>query len=172
MHCITYRTQQEVTGVPQGFDLTEIYDRYGPMLFRLCFIQLKSKEDAEDAVQSVFMKLLSERKSFESDDHLRFWLVRVAINTCKNALKSAFRRKTVGPEALTDLSVTDELHIQILLDLLALPPKHRQVLYLYYYVGYSAAEIGRLLGVKESAVFMRLSRARKQLKLALEEDAS
>ena len=155
--------------MPPGFDIADIYDRHGPMLFRLCFVQLKSKEDAEDVVQTVFMKLLSEQKKFESDDHLRFWLVRVALNTCKNTLNSAFRRKTVGPEALISLSVTDELHIQTLLDLMALPPKYRQVLYLYYYAGYSAAEIGKLLDEKESAVFMRLSRARKQLKLALEE---
>ncbi len=158
--------------MPQGCDLTEIYDRYGPMLFRLCFLRLQSKEDAEDAVQSVFLKLLCEEKSFESDEHLRFWLVRVAINTCHNAEKSAFRRKTVGPEALEDLSVTDEMHVQTLLDLFSLPAKYREVLYLHYYAGYSAAEIARLLKTTEAAVFMRLSRARKQLKLALKEDAS
>ena len=95
--------------------------------------------------------------------------MRVTINACKDLLKSAFRRRTVPLEAALDqAAVQDREHREVLEAVLSLPSKYREVVYLHYYEGYTAAEIGAILRKRENTVYTLLRRAREQLRQKLE----
>jgi len=129
-------------------------------------MHLKNRSDVEDVFQEVFLKYALHEAAFESDVHERAWLVRVAINACKDVLKSFWRRRVSSLED-TDITVSDE-YKEVLDAVLRLkPPKYRNVIYLHYYEGYKAAEIAVILGQKENTIYTWLDRARKQLKTLL-----
>ncbi len=144
--------------------------RYQDMVYRVALHATASPSDGEDAVQEVFLRLYTHRKPFDSDEHLRRWLIRVTVNVCKNMLKQRWRRQVpldaVAEQPAFDRPAEGELYAAVL----SLPEGYRTVLDLYYYEGLSTAEIGKLLGLKQSAVTTRLSRARAILKEKLGED--
>jgi len=131
-------------------------------------VHLKSYTDTEDIFQTVFLKYVLSSASFENEEHEKAWFIRVTINACKDLLKSFFRSRTVSLEEVLpqEAGVTDD-HREVLEAVLALPPKYRNVVYLHYYEGYTAAEIGKLLGKNENTVYTLLSRAKGQLRDAL-----
>ena len=138
---------------------------YSGMITRIAFQHVKNKADAEDVMQEVFFRLLEE-PPFEAEAHLKHWLIRVAIHRSKDRLR-AKKRQNVAP--LTDGYAMREEQTEVFRELQSLPEKDRNILYLFYYEGYSAKEIGDILGTRESAVFMRLTRAREKLRYFLEE---
>lgn len=147
-----------------------IAERYIDVVYRAALSCCHNNADAEDAVQNTFLKLLTADVDFKDDEHIRRWLIRVAVNECKNSLSSFWRRKvsyfdelTHEPEAITD----DERWLMT--EINRLPPKYSAVLHLYYYEGYKCAQIAGLLNISESNVQTRLQRARKLLKSKLEE---
>lgn len=149
--------------------LDEYLDTYGDMVYRAAFSYTKNKMDAEDVAQDVFMKLLETRPAFASAEHEKAWLLRVTINLCKNRLKSFWHTKT---GALDDtLPSQDALGggDEVLQAVLSLPAPQRTAVYLFYYEGYSTAEIASLLGKKEATVRSLLHRARAALKSNLKE---
>lgn len=148
---------------------TRAVEQYGSMVLRLAFQRLKSQADAEDAAQEVFLSLLRER-SFQNEDHLKRWLVRVTIHKCENLRLSAWRRKTapLEGEAWADFPPLEQ---EVMEEVWALKPRDRDVIYLHYYEGYTIAEMADMLGENPNTVSARLSRARKKLKLLLEEGA-
>ena len=102
---------------------------------------------------------------FTDQEHEKAWLLRVAINACKDYLKSFFRRSVVSFEALREMEAEEqEDHREVLAAVLSLPVKYKDVIYLHYYEGYSAAEVGKILGKKENTVYSLLSRGRGMLK--------
>ena len=131
------------------FEINRAVEQYADMVRRICFCHLKNQADTEDVFQNVFLKYMLHDEPFESAGHEKAWFLRITINACKDYLKSFFRRNTV-PEAV-----------------LALPAKYKDAIYLYYYEGYSAAEIGRILGKKENTVYSLLSRGRGMLRARL-----
>lgn len=136
---------------------------------RICFMHLKNRSDVEDIFQEVFLKYTLHEKAFESHDHERAWLLRVAINACRDQNKSFWRRQvsSLADADMTFLTVSDR-NTEILDAVLRLvPPRYRDVIYLYYYEGYKAAEIAEILGQKENTIYTWLTRAREQLKLTL-----
>lgn len=143
---------------------------YADMVFRLAYSYLKNRADAEDVMQEVLLKLYTEQKDFESPDHEKHWLIRVAANECRKLLRSPWRRRT-GPlgeaeeAAVFDRPAQSELFRQVM----ALPPKYRAAVYLYYYEGYSVKETAALLEAKASTVQTWLMRARGQLQIKLKE---
>ncbi len=149
----------------------EAVELYGDMVFRLAYSYLKNRADAEDVMQETLLKLYTERKAFESADHERNWVLRVAANECRKLLRSPWRRR--GRESLDeaeeaaafDRPAQTELFRQVM----ALPPKYRAAVYLYYYEGYSVKEAAGLLGAKASTVQTWLMRARGQLQIKLKE---
>ena len=149
--------------------MDDVFEKYAQHVFKLCFVYTKSKEDAEDLTQITFLKYLKSKPIFESEAHERNWLMKVAVNGCKNFLLTYWQKNTVSIDNLTELSVDDTYSSEILLDVFQLPQKYRTALYLYYYEGYSIAEIAKMQGTKESTIANRLSRARKKLKLEMEE---
>lgn len=141
---------------------------YSDMIRRICLLHLKNHADTEDVFQEVFLKYVLRGAVFESVEHERAWLIRVTVNACKDLLKSLFRRKTVSLEVLSEeaASISSEQHAT-LEAVLALPEKYKDVIYLHYYEGYNAREIGRILKKKENTVYSFLSRGRELLRQEL-----
>ena len=142
--------------------------QYGDMVRRLCLVHLKNPADTEDIFQNVFLKYVLSPVVFESPEHEKAWLIRVTLNACKDLVKSFFRSRTVPLEELLDQPAPlSEEHKEVLEAVLALPPKYRDAVYLHYYEGYTAAEIGKLLGKNTNTVYTLLTRAREQLRKTL-----
>lgn len=142
--------------------------QYGDMVRRLCLVHLKNPADTEDIFQNVFLKYVLSPVVFESPEHEKAWLIRVTINACRDLVKSFFRSRTVPLEELLDQPAPlSEKHREVLEAVLALPPKYRDAVYLHYYEGYTAAEIGKLLGKNTNTVYTLLTRAREQLRETL-----
>lgn len=143
-------------------------ERYGDMVRRLCLVHLKNPADTEDIFQNVFLKYVLSPVVFESPEHEKAWLIRVTINACRDLVKSFFRSRTVPLEELLDQPAPlSEEHREVLEAVLALPRKYRDAVYLHYYEGYTAAEIGKLLGKNTNTVYTLLTRAREQLRKTL-----
>lgn len=143
-------------------------ERYGDMVRRLCLVHLKNPADTEDIFQNVFLKYVLSPVVFESPEHEKAWLIRVTINACRDLVKSFFRSRTVPLEELLDQPAPlSEEHREVLEAVLALPRKYRDAVYLHYYEGYTAAEIGKLLGKNTNTVYTLLNRAREQLRETL-----
>lgn len=150
--------------------VAEIYRRHVEGVYRLCFLYLKKATDAEDAVQSVFLKLMQSGKMLSDHEHEKAWLIVTAKNHCKDMLKSWWKFRRVHMERLPESSYSDnhEQTIEMAEMLLALPSKYKEVLYLYYYEGYSVKDISTMLNRKESTVQTQLFNGRKRLKMSLE----
>jgi RNA polymerase sigma-70 factor (ECF subfamily) len=143
-------------------------DLYADTVRRICMVHLKSYADTEDIFQTVFLKYVLGSDVFENEEHEKAWFIRVTINACKDLLKSFFRSRTVPIEEAipADPGITDE-NREVLEAVLELPPKYRDVVYLHYYEGYSAVEIGKLLGKNVNTVYTLLSRAKGLLRQSL-----
>ncbi|OME86173.1 RNA polymerase subunit sigma-70 [Paenibacillus sp. FSL A5-0031] len=150
-------------------EFSEMYERNIDMVYRLCFILLKNTMDADDAVQSVFLKLFKHNKTFNDREHEKAWLIVTTKNTCKDILKSWWRSRRVDVDVLPEKTYWDnnEQQRDILEKLLRLPEKYRTVLYLYYVEDYSVKEISKLLDRKESTLQTQLSKGRTRLKADL-----
>ena len=144
----------------------QIYERYGPALYRFCLLQMKNAADAEDVLQEVFLKRLYRAPAFDSPEHEKRWLYRVAVNQCRDELRRSRRRELPLEEAVL-LSVPDEER-ELLSHVAALPEKLRTVIHLHYYEGYTVEELAGLLGVSVSGVKMRLMRGREALRREME----
>lgn len=148
-------------------------EQYADTVRRLCMIHLKNYADTEDIFQTVFLKYALSTAAFESQEHERAWLIRVTINACKDLLKSFFRSRTVSiEEILEQPAAPSEEHREVLEAVLSLPVKYREVIYLHYYEGYTAPEIGRILKKNVNTVYSLMKRAREMLRdrLGGEED--
>ena len=141
---------------------------YADTVRRICMVHLKSYADTEDIFQTVFLKYVLSSAAFENEVHEKAWFIRVTINACKDLLKSFFRSHTISIEEVipTDTGVTED-HREVLEAVFALPEKYRDAVYLHYYEGYSAVEIGRLLGKNINTVYTLLTRAKGLLREAL-----
>ena len=146
-------------------------ETYRDRLFAAAFQVCGNAADAEDAAQEALLRYHISEKQFESEQHIRAWLLRVAINCAKNLSRSFFRRNTVPLETYMETLEFDSGESQeIFREVMSLPEKYRLVIHLYYYEDYSVAEIGRILGLTESNVKVRLSRGRQLLKKSLQEE--
>ena len=145
-------------------------ETYRDRLFAAAFQVCGNAADAEDAAQEALLRYHISEKQFESEQHIRAWLLRVAINCAKNVSRSFFRRNTVPLEDYMDsLEFDSGESREIFREVMALPDKYRLVIHLFYYEDYTVVEIGKILGLTESNVKVRLSRGRQLLKKALQE---
>ena len=141
-----------------------LVETYADMIVRISRGYLRRTCDAEDVCQTVFLKYLTEKRVFESPAHEKAWIIRTAINVCKDCLKSAFFRHTVPLEEAAGVSVQPEGEPVLLDALRTLPENYRISLYLYYYEAYSTKEIAAVLGKRENTVSAWLSRGRQRLR--------
>ena len=143
-------------------------DRYADLVRRVCMIHLKNHADTEDIFQTVFLKYVTGTTEFESEEHEKAWFIRVTINACKDLLRSFFRSRTVSLDDLLEQSdQVPEDRREVLEAVLALPDKYRDVVYLHYYEGYTAPEIGTILHKNPNTVYTLLTRARDELRKML-----
>ena len=145
-----------------------ILDKYGNNLYRICLVTLKNEADAEDALQDTLVRYIQKAPRFESGEHQKAWLIRVAVNICRDML----RKRRYHEEELENSPVpeADEQQRSALEALLTLPEKFRTPMTLHYVEGYSVAELAKLLSMTQSAVKMRLSKGRTLLREALENE--
>lgn len=148
-------------------ETNEAIERYGDTVRRLCMLHLKNEADTQDIFQTVFLKYLLHTADFESREHEKAWFIRVTINACRDVLKSVFRRRTVSLEEVRDLPAPEGEGGDVLRAVLSLPRKYREVVYLHYYEGYTAPEIGDILGRNVNTVYTDLTRAREKLRSML-----
>lgn len=154
-----------------------VLDAYSVTIIRLCRTYVKSIHDAEDIAQDTFLELIRRRPEFMDSEHEKAWLMRTAINKCKNHLKSGWVSKTVSlednspseieqegssPEEAADSTVFDAV--------MALPEKYRTVIHLYYYDGYSLQDISEICRMSIATAGTRLARGRALLKKQLGDD--
>jgi RNA polymerase sigma-70 factor (ECF subfamily) len=143
--------------------------QYAPAVYRLAYARTGSRADAEDVMQETFLRLIKFRPSFDSEEHAKAWLLRVASNCANDLFRLPWRRREEpldenlsAPERPEEGSVTQAV--------LSLPARYRIPIHLYYYEGYSVAEIARILGRSEGTVKSRLFRARDLLRNQLREE--
>lgn len=148
---------------------TRLTRRYIDTVFRVALNYLRSPADAEDVTQTVFEKLLREKKVFENEEHIRAWLIRVAVNECKKMLRSPWRRVEPLEDYLTAVAFDNPAHSDLYRAVMELPKKYRMAIYLHYYEGYSTQEIASLLRIPKNTVCSHLKRGRELLKLQLQE---
>lgn len=121
----------------------------------------RCKSDAEDVTQEVFVRLLESSKKFKDGEHLKAWLIRVTINECRTLMRK-YSRETEQSAEIADCAVYDG--DSVLEAVKALPENYRNAIYLHYYEGYTAKEIGKILDAKENTVLSWLSRGRAALR--------
>lgn len=143
--------------------------QYIDTVYRVALNYIKSPTDADDVTQNVFLKLLQERKAFESDDHVKNWLIRVTINECKNYVRSRWWKTESFEDYAATLSFDTREQSELFYTVMALPRKYRLPIYLYYYEGYTTREIGEILKVPKNTVCTHLKRGRELLKKELGE---
>lgn len=142
--------------------------RFAPAIYRLAYARTGSRADAEDVMQEVFLRLVRHRPVFDSEAHARAWLLKVASNCATDLFRLPWRRReepleedVSAPEEPGEGSVTEAV--------LSLPSKYRIPIHLYYYEGYSVAEIADITGKREGTIKSHLSRARALLRDKLKE---
>ena len=139
-------------------------EQYSDMVRRICTIHLKNYHDTQDIFQTVFLKYVLSSVVFENEAHEKAWLIRVTTNACKDLLKSPWRKRTCGLDAVLEVPAPEAADGSLLAAVNALPAHYRAVIYLYYYEGYQAGEIASILGVPTATVHTRLARGRAKLR--------
>ena len=143
--------------------------RYMDTIFRVAYSYLRSQADADDVTQDVLIQLYKTETAFESDDHLKHWLIRVTVNRCKNIFRSPWRKVEDIADYENSLTFDAPEHRELFDAVMALDKRYRLPVLLYYYEGYSQKEIAGLLSLPEETVRTRLFRARGKLKATLTE---
>ncbi len=141
---------------------------YGNNVLRLAYSYLHNMSDAEDVLQDTLIQFIKKQPRFETVNHEKAWVLRVAINISKNKITYNKIRKT---DELSDTLAANETEdLSFVWDAVKLlPSKYREVVHLFYYEGYSTAQIASLLSKKEATVRSLLLRARIKLKEVLKE---
>ena len=151
-------------------NIRRVVEDYSPMLLRLAMTRSLSTADAEDAVQEVFLRLLTQLPRFRDGEHERAWLIRTTIHRASDLRKAASNRTLPLEEAEVVAMPEEAESSPILSAVQALPEKYSTVIHLYYYEGYTIKEIAKLLGLPTPTVGTRLSRGREKLRKLLEEE--
>jgi len=148
---------------------TYLTTKYIDTVFRVALSWMKHPSEAEDITQTVFLKLYREPKPFASENHVKHWLIRVAINECKKTFRNPFRAAEDIADYANTLRFETAEYSELYYAVMDLPQKYRVPLFLYYYEDYSTAEISKLLGIPTPTVATRLHRGRELLKQKLQE---
>ena len=146
-------------------------EKYKDNIFSIAFNVCKNAADADDIVQETLIQYHTSNKQFDSEQHIRAWLIRVAINKAKNINMSFWRRASVPLEDYIDVLAFETPEAKGLFEeVMKLPEKYRIVIHLFYYEDYTIKEIAGILKMSENNVKVRLTRGRKLLKKELQEE--
>ena len=148
----------------------EIYRRHFDMVYRVSFSYLKNQSDTEDATADVFAKLMQKSIAFQNAEHEKAWLIRTTINVCKNYLNHWWHNRA-DIDDYENLQSDDSFHndetLRIVMDL---PARYKDVIYLYYYEGYTSQEVAEILKKPHSTIRNHLREARNKLRGVLENE--
>lgn len=155
-------------------DFREVFEKNKKLVYHICLIHVKNPDDADDIVQEVFIKYIKSEDRFESDEHIRSWLVTVARNACVDKMRYWSRRGHFTDAELNEAiagiyedypdGANDAMY-----DFFKLDETYGMILYLYYIRGYDTNEIADLLEMNVSTVKTRLIRGRDKMKNYLKE---
>ena len=153
-------------------ELERMVNQYQSLLLRVCYVYLRDMESAKDATQETFLKAYKAMTSFRGDCSEKTWLIQIAINTCRSMQRTGWFRhvdRRVTPEDLMQTAVAEyEDNLDIMCDIMRLPPKLKEVIMLYYWQDMTVTEIAQSLGITHSSVSNRLKHAREKLHDMLE----
>lgn len=150
-------------------DFQRIVTEYGDSLLRMCYLYLRDVHLAQDAVQETFLKVHRHYASFRGNASEKTWIIRIAVNVCKNTMRGHWWRHVDIDASLQEIigeepALPDDT---LLIEIMKLPPRYREVILLFYYQEMKIREIAEALGTPESTVAVRLKRARERLRPAL-----
>lgn len=150
-------------------DIARLYEQYGTDVLRVSYFYLGNREQAEDVTQDVFVRLMENRPTLKPGSE-KAWLLKVALNRCRDLWRSAWHKRVLLGSKVLDLipdkdMIDQGLEKQALMQAVnSLPAPEREVFLLFYYQGYSTSETAQILGTAEGTVSSRLSRGRQKLK--------
>lgn len=151
-----------------GEEFTRLAEQHMELVYRVALNCVRCPADADDVTQNVMLRLLRSGPRFESEEHARRWLIRVAVNESKRLLTAPWRSRTASLEAAAyAVHPEDEERRELFQAVMGLSSKYRLPLYLYYYEGYSTEEVAAILNSKLSTVQTWLARGRERLRDAL-----
>lgn len=149
----------------------EVFRKYGDGIFSAAVSVCRNRADADDVVQDTLLRYYSLDKEFESEAHLKAWLLRVAINRAKDLTRSVWRRNQVEwNDSMDELAFEEPEDSRLFEAVMALPEKYRTVIHLFYYESYAVDEIAHILRRPKGTVKSQLNRGRTFLKNMLQED--
>ncbi len=141
---------------------------YSTVVYRAAYSYTRNHADSEDIMQEAFMRLYRAEDSFESDENVKAWLIRVAINISKDYLKSPWIHKRAELDSGITYEGVEDRELDEAMD--KLKPDYRTAVFLRYYMGYSVKETAEILGISETNAKARLKRAREKLKTLLTDE--
>ena len=144
-------------------------EKYFDMVYRLALSQTQDSHRADDVLQDVFVRYINTDKEFESEEHIKAWLIRVTINCSKSTFTNSWFKKTVplSDDIVFEMPEQEEVYFAVA----KLPQKYRAVIHLFYFEDLSVKEISNYLNIKESTVKSQLHRGREMLKEIIERGA-
>lgn len=147
-------------------EFLDIYHRNIKRVYQISMLYLKNITDAEDSTQIVFLKYLKSKKTFNTLEHEEAWFIRVTMNHCKDVQRCWWKSHRVDIEKIPEVHTTEENEFALLKEeLLELPNKYKEVLFLYYFEGFAVKEISKHLKRNESTIRTQLSKGRELLKI-------
>lgn len=145
-----------------------VVTHYSETIYRIALMQVGHKEDAEDILQEIFLTYYRKKQSFNDEEHRKAWLIKVTLNCCKRTFSHRKKHQYVPIDSVVSpVNFEHEEDVVVYEAVMSLPESLKTVISLYYFEGLSAKEICSVLHIRESAVFMRLSRGRALLKQKL-----
>ena len=153
--------------------LEELIEAYQKSLYAAAFNICRNTDDANDVVQDTFIQYYTTKKQFQDEEHLKAWLLRVAINRAKDISRSFWKKNRLSIEDYAEAVPFESREQTGLFEaVMRLPEKYREVIHLYYYEDLSIKETARILRITEGSVKMRLSRGRSFLRDVFKEEES
>ena len=146
--------------------LADLIDRYEKDILRICYVYLHDSEQAKDAVQDTFLKAFTRLDSLRDEAKEKSWLVTIAVNVCRDYLKRGWHKyenRLITPEDLKKLGNAPDEDRELVMDVMNLPVKYRQVILLVYWNGMTIREAAKCIQTSESTVFRRLEKAKKMI---------
>lgn len=150
-----------------------VISKYSGILYRVAMMRMKEQSDAEEVVQDTFLRLISyvkKGKTFSDEEHLKAWLLRIAINRGKSILTQAWNRRTESMEAAKDIPCEEKAQGYAYDYVLKLPEKYRIAILLFYYEQMTTEQIAEYMGAQPTTVRSYLHRGRDKLKAMMETD--
>ena len=161
----------EITCGTHSYSVAEVIERYNVMLYRLAMARMQQKENAEEVVQDTFLRLITQvkkGKTFEDEEHLKAWLLTVAVNRGKSILTLAWNRRTEGMSEMYEVAAPQREEGYAYEFVSRLPEKYRVAIDLFYYEELSTEQIAKIMKTKPATVRSYLHRGRERLKEMME----